>query len=124
MTDKRPLDDTELDGLFDAARARAPRPSEALLRRIEADALAEQSRTGAAAPGAAPRPGRLAALLAAIGGWPAAAGLAAATVAGLAVGLGTPQVVDTLSGGYLASAGAGYGLDDLMPSYGDLLGES
>ncbi len=120
MTDKRPLDDSELDGLFAAAKADAPTPSDDLIARIMADAEAQAA---GPAPVSAPKLRRLAALLAAIGGWPSAAGLATAAVAGLAIGLSAPDTLDTLSGGYLALADGGYQLEDLLPSYGDLLDE-
>ncbi len=118
MTDKRPLSDAELDGLFAASRRAAPAPSDDLMARVLGDAAE------AAAPAAVPAPRRAGrrGLLAQIGGWPAAAGLAAAAVAGLAIGLWQPEALDDLTGGYLASA-AGYEIEDLLPSYGDLLGE-
>ena len=112
---KRALDDTELDGLFAAAKAAAPQPSPDLMARILADAEAS-----VAAPPKR-RPSFWAGVLESIGGWPSAAGLATAAVAGLAIGLGTPDTLETLSGGYLAAGG--YQLEDLMPSYGDLLEE-
>jgi hypothetical protein len=118
MADKRPLDELELDGLFAAARETAPRPSAALVERIIADADTE--RAVPAAP--APRRGVLAGVLASIGGWPAAAGLATAAVTGLMIGLATPDTVETLTGGYLA-ADMAYDLEDLMPSFDDLLVE-
>ncbi|MDJ0824645.1 MAG: dihydroorotate dehydrogenase [Rhodobacter sp.] len=118
MAERPDLTDTELDGLFQAARDTAPMPSADLIARVIADAEAELE------PGvepAAPRPGILAAVLATIGGWPAAAGLATAAVAGLMIGIATPDTLQDLSGGYFAAAG--YQLEDLLPSYGDLLGE-
>lgn len=119
MTDKRHLDDTELDGLFTAARHRTPAPSPDLIARI----IAQAEAVAAPAVPTPTRPGVIARLLDAIGGWPAAAGLATATVAGLAIGLGSPDTLDTLSGGYLATAGNSYQLEDLLPSFGDLMEE-
>ena len=119
MADKRPLNDLELDGLFSAARDAAPVPSEDLMARILADA---EARIAAVETPDAPRRGVFAGVLGLIGGWPAAAGLVTATMAGLAIGLVTPETLDDLTGGYLASATA-YELEDLMPSYGDILGE-
>ncbi len=120
MTDKRPLDDTELDGLFTAAQDAAPVPSDDLMARILADAEAEIA--VAPAPVPMPRRGILRMALGVIGGWPAAAGLAAAAVTGVMIGLASPDALESLSGGAL-SADGGYALDDLVPSYGDLLGE-
>lgn len=122
MADKRPLDDVELDGLFSAARGAAPVPSHDLMARIVADADAEAEAEARIVAAAVPHRGMFAQLLRQIGGWPAAAGLLTATVAGLAIGLATPDTLDALSGGYLA-ASSGYELEDLMPSYGDILGE-
>jgi len=124
MAEKRPLDDLELDGLFEAARETAPLPSGDLMTRIMADAQAQIAQVAPPVAVAAPaeRPGLLAGLLGMIGGWPAAVGLATATVVGLSVGLSTPDTLDDLTGGYLAST-MGYDLEDLMPSYGDILGE-
>ena len=125
MTDKRPLDDSELDGLFAAARGANPLPSDALMQRIMADATAE---IAAAQPERPARRGILATALAMIGGWPAAAGLATAAVTGLMIGLLTPNTLadtlDSLGSGFLTTANATYELEDLMPSYGTLLEES
>ncbi len=113
------MTDTELDALFGAARDTAPEPGADLLARIAADAAAEMP---ASAPVAAPRPGVLARAVAAVGGWPAAAGLAAAAVTGLAIGLGAAGTLSDLGEGYLV-ADAGYQLEDLLPSVGGLLGD-
>ena len=91
MTDKDPQKDP-LEGFFDAARATAPQPSEDLMARVLADANALQ-------PQAAPlasvvkRPGWLSAL----GGWPALAGLATATVAGVVIGVTDPTSVGDIA---------------------------
>ena len=117
--DKTAFDEAELDRFFAAGRAEAPVPSDALLARILADADAR------AVP-AAPRPpasrsGWFAELLAGIGGWPAAAGIAAAAMTGVTIGMATPEMLDSLSGGYLSVGGTQ--ADDLLPSYAALLGE-
>ena len=113
------MTDTELDALFGAARDATPEPGADLLARIAADAEAEMPVTAAVA---APRLGLLARAAAAVGGWPAAAGLAAAAVTGLVIGLGSAGTLSDLSAGYLV-ADAGYQLEDLMPSVGGLLGD-
>ena len=120
MTDKRPLDDFELDGLFAAARDTAPVPTGDLMARVMADAEAQVAAQATPAPVA--RPGLWAGLLAAIGGWPAAAGLATAAVTGVMVGFYTPDTLDDLTGGYIGAA-LGYGVEDFMPSYDGLLEE-
>ena len=102
MTDDRK--DDGLEAFFAAARSRDDRPSGALLARVLSDAEA-----------ARPRRGGLAGVLRAIGGWPSAAGLAAASVAGIAIGFTAPQtfaVFDT------APSEAIYDLTDLVPGYG------
>lgn len=129
MTDKRIVYDADLEDLFAAARAAPIKPDQDLLARIMADADAELPTSPWAVT--VPEPARRAGIagrfrdwVGAIGGWPAAAGLASAAVAGLAIGFGSPQTVDTLSGGYfLAGNGDVYDVESLMPSYGDLLSE-
>ncbi len=121
MTDRpvnTPLTDLELDALFGAARRQGADPSADLLARIVADAEDRASaQAGAAIPD--PAPGWIGRLLSAIGGWPAAAGLAAAGVTGLTIGILAPSTLETLSGGYLAASG--YQLENLVVSYADLL---
>lgn len=87
-----------LDDLFAAARAATPAPSEALMARVLADALAEQPRA-AAVPAAPPvfapvrRPGRAlwARLVWALGGAGALAGMGTAAAAGLYIGFAQPS---------------------------------
>lgn len=80
-----------LDDLFAAARAARPAPSEALMARVLADALAEQPRVAAQAPGPRQRgPGLWARLVWAIGGTGALAGMGTAAVTGLFLGLVQP----------------------------------
>lgn len=127
MTDKSamtPLDGSEMDTLFAAARGAGPFPSSDLLGRIAADADAVLAAAGTApdsGPETAPLPGWRRRLLTAIGGWPSAAGLAAAAVTGLTIGIAAPGALESLSGGYLTSDG--YALENLVVSYAGLLEE-
>lgn len=88
MTD--PNDDM-LDDLFAQARAVTPTPSQALVARVLADADAAQRAEPAPVT---PQQGLLARMFDAIGGWPAVSGLAAATVAGIWVGVAPPASVE------------------------------
>ncbi len=123
MTDHDRLTDSELDALFDAGRDAAPVPSEALMVRIMADAEAEITRReGPRAP--ARRRGPFAGFLAGLGGWPALAGLATATVAGVWLGFSAPDSLNSLAGGLLlpdsATTATRYDLEDIVPGYGGL----
>ena len=76
-----------LDDVFRAARAAPLEPSPELLGRVLQDAEAvEVARNQAGSP----RAYRLRELFRALGGWPAMTGLAAATVAGIWIGLSPP----------------------------------
>jgi hypothetical protein len=116
MTEKRELDDAALEALFADARTEAPRPSDGLLARIAEDAGRE------AAWRPAPPRGLLSRLSDAVGGWPGLAGLSAAGVAGLAIGLAAPGTLDAVAPGALTGDSA-YALEDLMPGYDMLIGE-
>lgn len=103
-----PLDEM-LEEALALARAEAARPApDALMARVLADAarVAHPART------AGRRQGRLAASLAALGGWPALGGLATAGMAGLWLGLSPPAAVEDL-GGWLGAEGAS--ADLLLP---------
>ncbi len=121
-------EDAFLETLFEEARsARAPRepgvPPE-LLARVLADAEAVQAGFDTAAlPERQParRPGLLAQLGAALGGWPAFAGLAAASVCGLLVGLSPPQGLSDTAAYYTTEEAALY---DPVSGFDFDLGES
>ncbi len=83
-----------LDDLFAQARATAPAPSDDLMARVLADADAMLPGQPAAV---APQMGLWARLLDMIGGWPSVSGLAAATVAGVWVGVAPPSTVEDLT---------------------------
>ena len=104
MTDR----DTGLDEFFAAARAEAPLPSGDLLARIEAEALALQTRA------ATPAPGLFAQVRAALGGWPGVAGLAAACAAGIWIGVAAPA---GLGGAGDTAAGLGAVWVDPLSAY-------
>ncbi len=105
MADKDPLDD-----FFDAARNAAPKPSDALLARVQADAVAEAERR--VTPVRRPR----VSLSSVLGGWRGGAGLAAVALTGLVIGYVQPAaltdyVPDLTSSDYdLTDLGAGYGV--------------
>jgi hypothetical protein len=93
----------DLEAWFEAARGEGPEPSDALMARVLADAEALQPRS-------APPPrsdGAWAEVWRLLGGWPAAAGLAAAGVAGLWIGAAPPEVlapgIEWLAGSGVAS---------------------
>ena len=93
MTMTNPNDDM-LDGLFAQARKSAPEPSDALIARVLADAAAQHA-PALLKPVA--RPTLFARLLDSIGGWPAVSGLAAATVAGVWIGIAPPTSVQDIT---------------------------
>jgi len=107
MTMRENPDEGGLEALLSEARAMPARPPAALVARVLADA--EGLRPGRR------RAGFGAALLAAIGGWPSAAGLAAASAAGLLIGFSAPEAVPFLG---TVTAETGYDLIDLAPGYG------
>lgn len=124
MTDQRqrPQDDDALEAFFVAAKRDAPAPSDALLARVMADAVAAQDARQQAPARMRPqpsRPGLLVQLREALGGWPAFGGLAAAGVMGLAIGIAAPTGQGALAdftSVLLAQGGAGDAyLVDLMP---------
>lgn len=118
MAEKRPLTDTELEALFSAAASDAAEPSEALMRRVLADADGVADSWTAPAPVQAQpaRPGLMARILSGVGGWPGLAGLATAGVAGLAIGIASPGTLTTLSSGLVAGDAVDeYHMVDLLP---------
>lgn len=96
MTD--PNDDM-LDDLFAVARDVAPEPGDALMARVLADAVPP----AVAAP-VAFRQGIWARVSEMLGGWPAISGLAAATVAGIWVGVAPPASVENLAASVMGDA--------------------
>ncbi|MFN3577975.1 MAG: hypothetical protein ACK4TJ_13465 [Tabrizicola sp.] len=93
------MQDDDLDRLLAAAASAPLRPSDALMERVLADALALQPAPVMLRPGPAPaRPGLLARLVAALGGGPALAGMGTAAVFGLALGYLSPTTLDYLTG--------------------------
>jgi hypothetical protein len=106
------LDDAGLDAFFSAGRGPDNRPEALpapLIRRILADA--EVVATGGPAEVLAVRRSFWSGVLAAIGGWPAMAGMATATVAGVWLGFARPSALDGV-----LSFGADYSLSDFMAS--------
>ncbi|WP_116599190.1 hypothetical protein [Primorskyibacter marinus] len=92
MTDKQ-QDSDGLDAFFDAARNTAPAPDAAFMARILDDALSVQAEAVAPPSPVTKREGLFSQILRGIGGWPALTGLAAATVAGVWIGVNPPAAV-------------------------------
>lgn len=89
----------DLDDLLGQAARRPAVPSDALLDRVLADALALQPAPIALVPASRPPRGALGWLAAVFGGPPALAGLGTAAVFGLALGYYSPTTLDYLTGG-------------------------
>jgi hypothetical protein len=90
MTDPN---DKMLDDLFAQARSIAPEPDDALMARVLADAATMKTPL----PVVASQPGLWSRVMDAIGGWPAVSGLAAATVAGIWIGVAPPASVQDMT---------------------------
>ena len=87
----------DLDDLLAEGARRPVLPSEGLMERVLADALALQPQTAPLRP-APERQGFLSRLVAALGGPPALAGLGTAAVFGVALGYLSPATLDYLTG--------------------------
>lgn len=124
MIDNKHLCDAELDALFEVAAGDTVEPSGELLARVIADAefVANEREKVTHSNGKAGTHRKLAAFLRGIGGWPAVAGLAAATVAGVWIGYAPPDALYGISDAYLAGA-TGFGVDDFLPSYDTIFDE-
>jgi hypothetical protein len=109
----------DLDDLFAQARSAGPVPSEALMARVLADALAEQPKPVVAVPVAVVRPEGLWSRLAALfGGAGALAGIGSAAAAGLFIGYVQPSGLSTLGEAVL---GTPLETVELMPDVDGLL---
>ena len=123
--------DIDLDGLFAAAKATPAPVSADLLSRVMEDALDAQL-VNAATP---PLPAHVQdhkiarfwrGVVEAIGGWPAVAGLATASVAGVWIGFSPALGVGDAMAGVIGTTSAASGdtyFVDLMPEYDFDLGE-
>ena len=112
------LSEAELDLLFRAAQEAPVLPSGDVMASILAQAEALQPK---AVAHTVEEPGLFAQLWSMIGGWPTAAGLASATVAGLMIGISPPELVDSFSAGLFTSPDD-Y-LVDLIPGFDTTFGE-
>ncbi len=122
MTNKD-IENNKLDNFFHAEKSDPATPSNALMARVLADAEAEQARF-APVVRARVTPGRWQEFLRALGGWPAMAGLATATVAGVWLGVSPPGILPDATGAYLSLDGSGYAID-AAPGLGfDLIEEA
>ncbi len=112
-------DDAGLETLFALARAPVDPPSRELMARILADAAAVDSGRTQMAPQAA-RGGLFSGLMAALGGWPALGGLAAATVAGLWIGIAPPSGLTGLTDAVWGTSTtiSVFSVDDVLGSEG------
>jgi hypothetical protein len=134
------LSTAQMDALFTAAQAETVAPSQDFMARVLADADATQDAMGAGlpawaqAPVVAAAPSILDKILDYVGGWRGGAGLATATVMGLAFGLGAPETVSQVAAGTWTNSAVSdstetvvatsiYALDDLVPSFFDLAAE-
>lgn len=115
------LDDAQLEAFFEAGREEAPALSDSFMAALLQDAAQVQPQVMPLAPERPTRP-FWKELVMQIGGWPALAGMATATVAGVWIGFAAPDQLEHLSGGVIlagdyASAETLYDVQDLAPSY-------
>lgn len=115
------LDDAQLEAFFEAGREDVPELSDSFMAALLQDADLAQPQPAALA---SPRVKRSLwqDIIAQIGGWPALAGMATATVAGVWIGFAAPDQLETLSGGVLlvgdyASVDTIYDVQDFAPNY-------
>lgn len=128
MNDENTRMDAELEAFFEAERAAPMEATPAFMARILEDAMGVADGFDIAPAPAAPRRKRglfgvgLPGALALLGGWPAAASMASATIAGLWIGAAQPESLASVSGGWLGAsseaASLEYDLDEFVPGYG------
>ncbi len=120
MTDKNAFNQIDLDALLEQEGKVPVQPSDGLMSRIiqDADQLADQHNTTLVRHSTPNTGGFWHRILAGLGGWPAFAGLATATVAGIWIGYASPVSVGSLSSGLILSD-ASYALEDFMPVFSD-----
>jgi len=113
------LTEDQLEALFADARNAPPEMPEGLAARILADADAVQDSWAAPAPAPAARPGWFARTFSGIGGWPALAGFATATVAGVWIGMSPPATLAEQASYYTSGGTAADDLYlvDVMPAF-------
>lgn len=102
MTDKHDhLDDFELDAFFASARKADPEPSPDFMARLfdDIDMVSAE-----ALPAEAVRGGLFASIWDAVGGWIGASGLAAATAAGVWVGVVSPSSLDNVTSAFFGDS--------------------
>lgn len=113
---------SDLDDLLGLASQIRPAPSDQLIDRVLADAVAQQPAPGrAAGPAPAARQGWLSRLSMAFGGGPILAGVCGSMVVGLAIGYLNPATLDYLAYGLTegltgAETGAETGTVEFFPS--------
>ena len=91
--------DDMLDDMFAQVRSVQSDPSDALTARVLADAVAVQA--ASVAVQTVPPRGLWARMLDGIGGWPAVSGLAAATIAGVWIGVAPPSSMQDLTASFI-----------------------
>ena len=113
MTDDE-RQERRLEVAFEAAGAARPEPSAELMARVLADAEAAQAEF---APASVPRPrsGYLRQFFETLGGWPAIAGLTAAGVAGIWLGVNPDTGVSDALASYLRAGETAAYTVDMMP---------
>ncbi len=116
--DLDPALEAELEAMFAQARDMSPDASDALLARIEADAIAHQPAPFSAAPVHA-KGGGWFSLDLGFGGWSSLGGLTAALVVGFGIGLSPPDAVSTLTSDLLG--GDTTALEDVFWSFDSTL---
>lgn len=113
--DLDPALEAELDALFAEARATPPAASDALLARIEAEALALQPAPVRAAAVVEAKGGGWFTLDLGFSGWSSLGGLTAALVVGFGIGLSPPDAVSTLTSDLLGTDASA--LEDVFWSF-------
>ena len=121
--DERTTEDKALLTLLDLARDASAEPSAELLERVYSGATEELDRRQSHTPSPGRRRKRkLAGIAAAVGGWPALAGMATAMLAGIWIGISPPDLLVSLENGFISSETDLY-FAELMPALDGFLEE-
>lgn len=116
------MNDSDLDDLFMTAQRQSAPVSSDLMARVMADADAFMPQPVGVTPAEAPRVSLWSAILEALGGAGALAGLSTAMLAGVWIGFAQPGAVSTVTD-VLWSNDATYETVDVLPAFDDFLTE-